>query len=81
MHGEPTTYVPSKIYFIPLFFLTLSEVEVLECFNDILETLLHVVYFIISIMVFSIENTWFLHLLSIMVMFLDILEILENFST
>lgn len=83
MHGEPTTLVPSKIYFIPFFFffLTVSEVKVLECINDILETVPHAVYFIVSIMMFSTENNCFPLLFSIIIMFLDILGNLDIFPT
>lgn len=78
MHGESTALVPSKIYFIPFFFfLTVSEVKVLECVNDILETVPHAVYFIVSIMMFSTENNCFPPLFSIIVMFLDILGNLD----
>lgn len=55
--------------------------KVLECINDILETVPHAVYFIVSIMMFSTENNCFPLLFSIIIMFLDILGNLDIFPT
>lgn len=64
MHGVSAIFVPNKIYslvFLFFFFISVSEVKVLECNNSILETALHAILFIVSIMT-STENTFFLNL-------------------